>query len=163
MREIVCLGSPAETGEFLEAARDMTDRFARLIGLPLDWVPATDPFFRPRRDPGALMQRLQPVKHEATYQSRLALASANLHHDHFGAAFGITRDGAPASSACLAFGLERWLFALTDRHGPDPAAWPDVTAAAAAAATTDAATTDADAAATTAATTAAATARAAAP
>ena len=85
-------------------------------------------------------------------------ATANLHHDHFGAAFGITRDGAPASSACLAFGLERWLFALTDRHGPDPAAWPDVTAAAAAAATTDA-----DAAATTAATTAAATARAAAP
>jgi hypothetical protein len=30
----------------------------------------------------------------------------------------------------VAFGLERWLYALTDRHGPDPAGWPDVAAAA---------------------------------
>lgn len=131
MREIVCLGTPAETVSFLDTAQQMTHRFADLIELPLDWIPATDPFFRPHSDPGSLMQRIQPVKLEATYAGPLALASANLHHDHFGAAFDITRDGAPAGSACLAFGVERWLFALTDRHGPDPASWPDVTAAAA--------------------------------
>ena len=43
---------------------------------------------------------------------------------HFGAAFGLTRDGEPAHSACLAFGVERWLFAITDRHGMDPESWP---------------------------------------
>lgn len=131
MREIVCLGTSLETEAFLDTARAMLHRFAKLVGLALDWIPAADPFFRPHSDPGSLMQRIEPVKHEATYAGALALASANLHHDHFGAAFDITRDGAPAGSACLAFGLERWLYALTDRHGPDPACWPDVTAAAA--------------------------------
>jgi hypothetical protein len=101
-----------------------------LIDLPLDWSPATDPFFRPHSDPGYLIQRIQPIKHEATYDGSLALGSANLHHDHFGALFDITRDGAPATSACVAFGIERWLFALTDRHGPEPSGWPDVVAAA---------------------------------
>jgi len=138
MREIVCLGTACETAAFLETARDMTHRFAQLIDLPLDWLPATDPFFRLHSDPGYLMQRIEPVKHEATYGGSLALASANLHHDHFGAAFGITRDGAHAGSACLAFGIERWLYAITDRHGTEPATWPDITAAAATAASASA-------------------------
>jgi hypothetical protein len=67
---------------------------------------------------------VQPTKHEATYGGDLAIASLNLHHDHFGTAFGITRDGGPAHSACLAFGIERWLFAITQRHGTDPQSWP---------------------------------------
>lgn len=130
MREIVCLGTPAEAASFLDHARAAVDQFAALLDLPLDWSPATDPFFRPRSSPGYLLQRIQPTKHEATYGRSLALGSANLHHDHFGAAFDITRNGAPATSACIAFGIERWLFALTHRHGPDPAGWPDVPAAA---------------------------------
>jgi hypothetical protein len=131
MREIVCLGTAAETATFLERARGDLDRFAALVDLPLDWRPATDPFFRPGRSPGYLLQRVQPTKYEATYGGSLAIGSANLHHDHFGTSFGITRDGRPASSACLAFGIERWLFALTDRHGVDPDRWPDLPAAAA--------------------------------
>ena len=63
--------------------------------------------------------------HAATYGGDLAIASLNRHHDHFGTAFAITRDGAPAYSACLAFGLERWLFAITHRYGTDPRSWPD--------------------------------------
>jgi hypothetical protein len=129
MREVVCLGTPAEAASFLAAARTAVYQLAALVDLPLSWTPATDPFFRPRGNPGYLLQRVQPTKHEATYRS-VALGSANLHHDHFGTTFDITRDGGPASSACLAFGIERWLFALTDRHGPDPAGWPDLPAAA---------------------------------
>lgn len=134
MREVVCLGTPAEAAAFLATAREVVDRFAALVDLPLDWSPATDPFFRPQTNPGYLLQRIEPVKYETTYAGTLALASANLHHDHFGEAFGITRHGVPATTACLAFGIERWLFALTDRHGPEPTGWPDVTAAAATAA-----------------------------
>ncbi|MBV1855901.1 hypothetical protein [Catellatospora tritici] len=130
MREIVCLGTAEETASFLAEARAAVDRFALLIDLPVDWTPATDPFFRPERHPGHLLQRVQPVKHEATYGGTLALGSANLHHDHFGSAFGITREGAPATTACVAFGLERWLYALVDRHGPKPCGWPDLLAAA---------------------------------
>ncbi|WP_162907820.1 hypothetical protein [Allorhizocola rhizosphaerae] len=130
MREIVCLGTPAEADAFLAQARAAVDYFALLIDVPLDWTPATDPFFRPHTNPGYLLQRIQPSKHEALYGGSLALGSVNLHHDHFGTAFGITRDGAPATTACVAFGVERWLYALTDRHGSDPDGWPDLLAAA---------------------------------
>jgi hypothetical protein len=129
MREIVCLGTPGEAAEFLDEARHMVARFAARIDLPLEWKPATDPFFRPRSHPGYLLQRVQPTKYEATYGGDLAIASVNLHHDHFGSTFDITRNGVPATSACVAFGIERWLFAITDRHGPNPSSWPDISGA----------------------------------
>jgi seryl-tRNA synthetase len=125
MREVVCLGTKAETVAFVELAREAADEFLRLMDLPVEWLTATDPFFQPQSNPKYLFQRLQPVKHEATYGGDLAIASLNRHHDHFGTAFAITRDGAPAHSACLAFGLERWLFAITHRYGTDPRSWPD--------------------------------------
>lgn len=124
MREIVCLGTTAETVGFAQLAQEVADEFLRLMELPVEWLTATDPFFQPQANPKYLFQRLQPVKLEATYGGDLAIASLNRHHDHFGTAFAITRDGAPAHSACLAFGLERWLFAITHRHGTDPRSWP---------------------------------------
>ncbi|MCM2417088.1 hypothetical protein [Streptomyces sp. RKAG293] len=124
MREIVCVGTAAETVTFLDEARTALDLFFGLIDLDLEWLPATDPFFRPEDNPRHLLQRVQPVKYEATYGGDLAIASVNRHHDHFGSGFGLTRDGRAADSCCAAFGLERWLFALTDRHGLDPASWP---------------------------------------
>lgn len=130
MREIVCLGTHAETVTYTEQARAVVDEFLALVDLPVEWRAATDPFFQPRTNPQYLMQRLQPSKHEATYGGDLAIASVNLHHDHFGAAFGLQRDGQPANTACLAFGIERWLYALTDRHGLDPASWPSLIEAA---------------------------------
>ncbi|MBA9006781.1 aminoacyl--tRNA ligase-related protein [Thermomonospora cellulosilytica] len=133
MREVVCLGTRAETAAFLAALRERVERFCELVGLPVEWANATDPFFRPQRNPKALLQRIAPVKHEAVYGD-LAIGSTNDHHDRFGEGFGIDRDGAPAHSACVAFGIERWLFALTDRHGTDPAGWPALPDAAAEAA-----------------------------
>lgn len=124
MREIVCLGTLAETVTYLEQARAAVDEFLALVDLPVAWLAATDPFFQPLTNPRYLMQRLQPSKHEATYGGDLAIASVNLHYDHFGAAFELRRDGQPANTACLAFGIERWLYAITDRHGLDPASWP---------------------------------------
>jgi seryl-tRNA synthetase len=130
MREIVCVGSKQETVAFQGRAQAAAGEFLRLLDLPVQWLTATDPFFQPKSNPKYLFQRLQPVKHEATYGGDLAIASVNLHHDHFGTAFGITSGGAPAHSACLAFGIERWLFAITDRHGTDPRSWPQPEAAA---------------------------------
>jgi hypothetical protein len=125
MREIVCMGTAAEAAQFLERGRAAVDLLLAEVGLEVSWDIATDPFFRPLENPRYLMQRVQPLKHEATYGGDLAIGSANLHYDHFGAAFGISRDGRPAHTACIAFGIERWLFALTDRHGADPESWPD--------------------------------------
>jgi len=129
MRETVCLGTGPETSAFLDRAGAAVTLLCEHLDLPVTWRRATDPFFRPEADPRHLMQRLEPLKREAAYGD-LALASVNRHHEHFGAAFGLLRDGAPAHTACLAFGVERWLYALTDRYGTDPGRWPDPPAAA---------------------------------
>jgi hypothetical protein len=105
-------------------------RFQEALGLGATWQHATDPFFRPARNPAYLVQRLEPVKHELVFDGRLAIASTNLHHDHFGRAFGIERDGAPAFSGCVAFGVERWLAAFLARHGSAPEDWPELPEAA---------------------------------
>ena len=84
---------------------------------------ATDPFFRPEKNAAWLIQKLDPVKTEFVFGGDLAVASVNLHYDHFGSAFEITRDGRPAHTACLAFGLERWVHMMLTVHGSDPADW----------------------------------------
>jgi len=126
MREIVCMGTAEETEAFLAAARTDLDALVEGIALPLTWEMATDPFFQPSKNPQYLMQRIDPTKHELMFEHRLAIASANLHHDHFGRAFDIQRDGEPVHSACLAFGLERWLAAFVHHFGPEPSGWPAV-------------------------------------
>jgi len=130
MRELVCLGTAEETTAFLDAARADVDALLAGLGLPLPWELATDPFFQPSKNPQYLMQRIDPTKHELVFEGRLAIASANLHHDHFGRAFDIRRTGdgtdQPVHSACLAFGLERWLAAFLHRFGPEPSSWPAV-------------------------------------
>jgi len=127
MREIVCLGTRQEVTDFLRGTRELVTALFEELALPISWEAATDPFFQPTRSPKYLAQRLRPTKHEAQY-GELAIASVNLHEDSFGDAYEITRAGSPVTTGCVAFGLERWLFALTDRYGADPYAWPDVAA-----------------------------------
>lgn len=123
MREIVCVGTAEETRSFLEAAAAEVDRFVAGLGLPLTWEQASDPFFRPSRNPQYLMQQVDPTKFELVYDGRLAIASTNLHHDHFGRAFDIERSGEPARTACIAFGIERWLAAFVHHFGAE-GPWP---------------------------------------
>ena len=125
MRELVCVGAADEVARFVASVSGMADLLIAALDLPVTWQPATDPFFQPARSGRHLMQRLDPVKSEAVADG-VAIASANHHHDHFGAAFAITRDGRPAHSGCVAFGVERWLLALSRRYGPDLARWPEI-------------------------------------
>jgi hypothetical protein len=124
MREIVCMGTAEETRSFLEDATAEVDRLVRDMGLPVRWEHATDPFFRPSSNPQYLMQQVDPTKYELLFDDRLAIASTNLHHDHFGRAFAIERDGEPVRTACLAFGIERWVAALLHHFGPT-GPWPE--------------------------------------
>lgn len=132
MREIVCMGTAAEAEAFLHDATAAVDDLVAEIGLRVDWTLATDPFFRPSENPRYLMQRVDPTKHELVFEDRLAIASKNLHHDHFGRAFSIERAGAPppgsapVHTACVAFGIERWLAAFVRQFGPDEVGWPEV-------------------------------------
>jgi hypothetical protein len=124
MREIVCLGSLPEVEAFLARTRGRVQELVERWELPGEWQQATDPFFDPKRNPKHLAQRLDPVKHELVFGGDLAISSVNLHRNYFGETFGITRAGEPASSGCVAFGLERWLHAILASFGPAPEDWP---------------------------------------
>lgn len=124
MREIICLGGAEEVKGFLESGREKAASFFERIGLPIRWEDATDPFFRPTKNPKYLLQKLDPVKKEMIYGDGLAIGSTNFHRNYFGEAFRIGRGGEDAFSGCIAFGLERWIYAILDHYGDDPRNWP---------------------------------------
>ena len=119
MREIVALGSYEHTQQVIAAFSRRIAEFGALAGLDLNRVAATDPFFS-QDDGRALLQRLDPVKHEYQ-QGDLAIASVNTHRNFFGERCDIRlRDsGEHAFTGCVAFGLERWLAVLSDRYEGD--------------------------------------------
>ncbi len=141
MREIVCIGTSDEVKAFLERYREKATAFFARIGLPIAWEQATDPFFNARSNPKYLAQKLDPVKHEMIFQpvqpvgptfwqganqkvGPTAIGSVNFHRNYFGEAFKIARAGAEAYTGCIAFGMERWIYAILTKFGTDPSGWP---------------------------------------
>lgn len=122
MRELVCIGSAQEVQAFLGRIERRIRGLLAALGWSTDWSPATDAFFDPQSDPKYLAQRLGALKTEVRHEG-LALCSLNLHGTFFGEAFAIRRAGNVAHSACVAFGLERWLHAFASTSGPDVTSW----------------------------------------
>jgi seryl-tRNA synthetase len=116
MREIVCIGSEADCASFRERGIRIAQALAGELALDHTLTAAEDPFFAPTARGRALLQRLKALKHELRLSvgdgETVAAASFNLHERFFGEAFDIRLpDGQPAHTACVAFGLERWLLA----------------------------------------------------
>ena len=126
MREIVCLGRREEALAFVARGRAQVDRLAAALDLPLTWQEASDPFYGTPHTAAQQLQRLVPTKREMVFDGRLAIGSLNFHRRHFGEAFDIRVGDGAAYSACLAFGLERWLLAILERFGSHPSRWPDL-------------------------------------
>jgi seryl-tRNA synthetase len=131
MREVVCIGAESDARAFLERSADRASRLASALGLDATIAPATDPFFAPTARAKQVLQRLKELKHELLLpigESRTtAAASFNLHDTFFGEAFDIRlSDGRHATTACLAFGIERWTLAFLAAHGPDASRWPPI-------------------------------------
>jgi seryl-tRNA synthetase len=129
MRELVHVGRPEDVRAFREHGKDLGRLLAETLRLEHEIVPATDPFFAPTARGKELLQRVKGLKDELVLPlgggRTVAAASFNDHERFFGAAFDIrTRDGAHASSGCVAFGVERWLLAFLVAHGPDAGGWP---------------------------------------
>jgi seryl-tRNA synthetase len=118
MRELILIGDAGWIERRLAVLKPGVETVAAGLGLHADWQSANDPFFLPRAHGKAHMQRLLGTKIEFCLPDGLAVASINRHRTFFGERFNIrTRDGAPASSACIAFGLDRWAAHIT----PQPA------------------------------------------
>jgi hypothetical protein len=128
MREVVFVGGQAGADGHLADSRVMTEKLATRLGIELQVVPANDPFYT-RSGSRARLTALDPVKYEFVATDGTAIASINRHRNFFGERLSITRDGSPAYSSCLAFGIERWIHALTRQHGSAEAALDRIRAA----------------------------------
>ena len=107
------------------------ESFSEFTGLNCSLEKASDPFFTNEvPDKGALQNHLES-KFEllvplGNQHSDLAVASVNWHSDFFGRSFKIRdKSNYYMSSCCLAFGLERLVFAFLTQHGMDKSKWPE--------------------------------------
>lgn len=57
----------------------------------------------------------------------LAVSSFNLHRDFYTKTYGVRFDAGDASveSACMGFGVDRWMYGFLAQRGLDPTGWPD--------------------------------------
>jgi seryl-tRNA synthetase len=123
MREIVHLGGARTVKSFLEQARGLVLTIAEEWGLAPSIEVAADPFFDPARSPKYVHATLFPSKHELIDHD-VALSSFNNHRNFFGEAYRVSSKGEPVHTACVAFGIERWIAAILREHGSDPRDWP---------------------------------------
>jgi seryl-tRNA synthetase len=129
MREIVFLGGSDDAEAFRQQQIENVSAFAESIGLSTRVELATDPFFAPTARGKALLQLVKALKHELIIDrpdgTSLAISSFNNHERFFGDAFGIRlANGESATTACVAFGIERWMLAILMTHGVDSSNWP---------------------------------------
>ncbi|WP_175409741.1 aminoacyl--tRNA ligase-related protein [Streptomyces sp. TRM64462] len=117
MREVLYLGTKDGAAEHLEQGAAFVQELAGRLGLTLTRATADDPFYDKGGSRAKLMA-LDPVKHEFSAPDGTAIASVNRHRNFFGERLGI-RAGAEDSafSACVAFGVERWVHAMILAHG----------------------------------------------
>ncbi len=129
MREIVAIGTMEEVKAFLGQYKEFMTSILSQLKLPVEWEIATDPFFDPG-NPKLLMQTIDPVKQEMIFMKgtpeELSIGSINFHKNYFGEGFDIKVSGETAFSGCVAFGMERWIHALTKIYGTDESKWPDL-------------------------------------
>jgi seryl-tRNA synthetase len=128
-REMVRMGAADEVFAWRETWIERARKIFEMTGLEAAIAPASDPFFGRKGRLLANNQRDQGLKFEAligiTSAGPTAVSSFNLHHEHFGSAFGIQQaNGSVAHSACVGFGLERITLALFATHGMDVRDWP---------------------------------------
>ena len=121
MREVVFVGASAWVAARRDEWMSRVSAFAASFGLDGSVEPATDPFFGATARGKRLLQQVKDLKYElrlAAGQDSLPVASFNLHETFFGERFAMTlEDGTDAHSACVAFGLERWVLVFLEQRG----------------------------------------------
>ncbi len=132
MREVVFLGGRDYVLEQREKSIGMMSTFLDEHRLAGEIRTASDPFFvAPDAVSKTYFQLSSDSKFEVSLMlpdgERTAVGSHNYHSDFFGRVFETNVEGAgPMHSVCVAFGLERWVYAFLLQHGSNPAKWPEV-------------------------------------
>ncbi len=123
VRDIVFFGSYEDLtrlrAEVMERAMDL----CRELDLEATIELANDPFFLDASRDKAVYQRMGEVKFELLFpmpaaRDPLAASSFNLHRDYYTSVYD-TRlaNGERAESACMGFGIDRWMYAYLTQKG----------------------------------------------
>ncbi len=129
MREVIFIGPPRYVIEARARAEQLIIQWAKDWELGCSFETANDMFFTQDFSVKASFQRLQHAKKELRLQlpgekQSLSVFSSNFHSVTFGKAFNITVSGRPATSACVGWGYERWVYAIFSQFGFDIKQWP---------------------------------------
>lgn len=130
VRDIVFFGSGADLTTLRADVMEKTFELCESLELDVSLELANDPFFLDSSRDKIVYQRMGEVKYELLFplmgrETPLAASSFNLHRDHYTGIYDIAfEDGSQAESACVGFGLERWLYAFVRQKGLDPSHWP---------------------------------------
>jgi hypothetical protein len=128
-RDVVWVGHPGYVMEGRAKAEELIVQWAKDWELVGSFETANDMFFTQDYAVKASFQRQQQAKKElrllipAEKQS-ISVFSSNFHATTFGKAFNITLGGRPATSACVGWGYERWVYAIFSQFGFDVEQWP---------------------------------------
>lgn len=129
MREIIFVGKPEFVRENRLKAVEHLKELAREWEIDCLIENANDPFFTNDFQVKASFQRNQEMKYEMrltipSINKSIACSSVNFHSTAFGTAFDIKMGKRPATTGCVGFGLERWVFAFLAQFGLNEEGWP---------------------------------------
>jgi len=128
-RDVVWVGHPRFVMEGRSKAEELIVQWAKEWELVGSFETANDMFFTQDYAVKASFQRQQQAKRELRLlipfeKQSISVFSSNFHAMTFGKAFNITLGGRPATSACVGWGYERWVFAIFSQFGFDINQWP---------------------------------------
>ncbi len=125
MREVVLVGAPAFVAEQRAHLIALTQELVRDLDLDARLEIATDPFFVSEAASKRTYQAINSTKLELALaldaEATTAAGSFNLHGRHFADPMNMSRE---VETACIAWGLERWMAAVIARWGADARNWP---------------------------------------
>jgi len=132
MREIVLFGDSSfieeKRKQFMESAWALFEA----LGLRGRIETASDPFFFSEESGKGQIQMMGNMKYELIVETEengsFSIASFNNMEDSLCKPFEVLDDAdKPMHSGCVAFGIDRWVYALLSRYGGDYARWPNGT------------------------------------
>jgi seryl-tRNA synthetase len=129
MREVVWVGQPPFIINNRATAEQMIIQWAKDWELSCTFETANDMFFTDDYAVKASFQRQQQGKKELrldvpSEKRSISCFSSNFHSTTFGRAFNIKIASKPATSGCIAWGHERWVYAIFSEFGFEIDKWP---------------------------------------
>lgn len=129
VREIVMIGDIEYVTGTRKEIMDESVELVKKLKLTGDMRLASDPFIMPKMQIYKKIQRIDKSKYElnlyTSKEHKISVASYNLHGKAFTDPFNICIEGRDDTvTACVGFGLQRWVVAFVAQYGWDETKWP---------------------------------------